>query len=306
MASKQFTRLTNSVYFAEPVRSATRKSSYEAPQIVLMFGWMDAQMKHLAKYAAGYHRVYPSSTILLVRSSQSSFYSRAETQLPALSPAVEFLRARLGESGSAVPAAGPSSGLLVHTSSNGGCLNLKMINEMMLGSSLSHITKADSQGPAEHKTDSDAVKGIPARAVVFDSCPGNGGLKTMVSAFTVPLNNWLLKAPAMVLVALVFGMTRFFNALRFRPSILEQVGTYVATQIPLVPRLYLYSETDKLIPAHHVEANAQRARQQGGRVTMLKFDGTEHVNHARKEPEKYWGAVKELWEGAGHHVETTD
>ncbi|KDE08962.1 hypothetical protein MVLG_00686 [Microbotryum lychnidis-dioicae p1A1 Lamole] len=304
MASKQLTRLTNSIYFAEPVRPATRKSSYEAPHIVLMFGWMDAQMKHLSKYVEGYHRVYPSSTILLVRSSQTSFYSRAETQRRALSPAVEFLRARLGDSGSAVPAAGPSSGLLVHTFSNGGCLNLKMINEMMLRSSLSRISQDDPHGRAEYSENSE-VNGIPARAIIFDSCPGNGGLKTMVSAFTAPLNNWLFKAPAMVLVALVFGMIRIFNALRFKPSILEQVGTYVATQIPLVPRLYLYSATDMLIPAQDVEANAQWARQQGAKVTMLRFEGTEHVSHARRGPEKYWGAVKKLWEGTGL-VETLD
>lgn len=53
-----------------------------------------------------------------------------------------------------------------------------------------------------------------------------------------------------------------------------------------------------MIPDTEVEAHASDAEKRGLRVRREKFDKSGHVAHARMYPERYWGAVAELWEAA--------
>lgn len=84
-----------------------------------------------------------------------------------------------------------------------------------------------------------------------------------------------------------------------RPSTLTLLSSYLTTALPTVPRLYLFSKADHLIPSADVLEHAAAARHQGVDVTVEEFEGTMHVAHVRKEPERYWGAVKSLWEASG-------
>jgi hypothetical protein len=86
--------------------------------------------------------------------------------------------------------AGPSAPLLVHTMSNGGALGLKVVNELL-----------KKQG---------RQSGVPARAIIFDSCPGETRLSIMVRAFTAPLAKsfFLLRWSASALVTLFYGIMR--------------------------------------------------------------------------------------------------
>ena len=64
------------------------------------------------------------------------------------------------------------------------------------------------------------------------------------------------------------------------------------------PRLYLYSQADEMVPWTEVEEHAEEARKAGLDVRMERFEGSPHVAHARTDPERYWGAVKKVWEDA--------
>ena len=64
------------------------------------------------------------------------------------------------------------------------------------------------------------------------------------------------------------------------------------------PRLYLYSQADEMVPWTEVEEHAEEARKAGLDVRMERFEGSPHVAHARSDPERYWGAVKKVWEDA--------
>lgn len=62
-------------------------------------------------------------------------------------------------------------------------------------------------------------------------------------------------------------------------------------------RLYLYSEEDQLVYYKDLEQHAADAKKAGYSVWLEKFDGTPHVAHARKYPERYWKMVRDFWQG---------
>ena len=63
-----------------------------------------------------------------------------------------------------------------------------------------------------------------------------------------------------------------------------------------IPRLYLYSQVDEMVPWMEVEAHAEGARKAWLDVRMERFRGSAHVAHARTDLERYWGMVKKVWE----------
>jgi len=240
---------------------------------------------------------------------ESDFFRPAKL-VQALAPAADVLRSRTSGF-----EAGPSSGLLVHAFSNGGCLTLKMLNELMRPS------RAEERQPIAA-----SATPIPARAIVLDSCPGLASLSGIIAAFTAGVKNPLVKIPLMGVLSVVYTFLRlwdmcvplslflsasgpararkltstFLRRIRRRPSILARVSAYFnSPALAPVPRLYLYSTTDKLVPCADVERHAAEARSLGLEVHAERFEATPHVAHARVDPKRYWGAVQDVWERSG-------
>ncbi|GAA5926070.1 hypothetical protein JCM3775_005194 [Rhodotorula graminis] len=289
MAAKSlFRKLSPAVYLAEPASSlahgaAAGTSANKAPELILISGWMGAQLKHVEKYAETYRTIYPTSSILLLRSMESDFF-RPSKLVHALVPAADVLRSRTSGY-----TAGPSSGLLVHAFSNGGCLTLKTLNELMRPS------RADGRQPIAA-----ATTPLPARAIVFDSCPGQASLSGIIAAFTAGVKSPLVKVPLMGVLSVVYAFLRLWDMIRRRSSILARVAAYFnSPALPPVPRLYLYSTTDKLVPCADVEQHVAEARSLGLEVRAERFEATPHVAHARADPKRYWGAVQQVWEQSG-------
>ncbi|KAH7330742.1 hypothetical protein B0J17DRAFT_679440 [Rhizoctonia solani] len=71
-----------------------------------------------------------------------------------------------------------------------------------------------------------------------------------------------------------------------------------------VPRTYIYSDIDELIPSESVEGHAKKARELiGGEagselVKLAKFEGSSHVAHARKDGKRYWDEVVRTWDAS--------
>lgn len=63
---------------------------------------------------------------------------------------------------------------------------------------------------------------------------------------------------------------------------------------PLGPRCYIYSKSDSMVGWVDVEVAAEGAREKGWTVELERFEGTKHVAHMGKEPEKYWNAVDKV------------
>jgi hypothetical protein len=61
------------------------------------------------------------------------------------------------------------------------------------------------------------------------------------------------------------------------------------------PRLYLYSDADKFSLVSDVKAHIEAAKRKGLNVREEYFWGSQHVQHSRAYPEKYWSAVCSIW-----------
>jgi len=64
-----------------------------------------------------------------------------------------------------------------------------------------------------------------------------------------------------------------------------------------VPRVYMYSESDKIVDAPDIEIHAEEAKELGWPVNMVKFEGSGHAAHMMKHEARYWEAVTALWRG---------
>ncbi|GAA5933842.1 hypothetical protein JCM1841_001315 [Sporobolomyces salmonicolor] len=310
MASKSLLRpLSKSVYYAEAAQKAgnigaaalsngtagdTPAQDDHVPELIVIAAWMDAQLQHAEKYVASYRTLYPSSPILLLRSSQTAFYGLGGDLNRALAPAVDLIRAR-----SATGTAGPESRILVHVFSNGGCMTLKRLNELLTRPM--PTAGAGEKQPLLQRDAEQVARRLPARAIVFDSCPGGTSLRITLRAFTAPIRSRWMKLPAMAVLTLIYGATKIWNGLLRQHPTLVRLYNYLNTPgtLPPIPRLYLYSKADLLIPFTDVERHAADAAAQGITVRKEVFEKTPHVAHARAEPERYWRAVTQLWEDSG-------
>ncbi|GAA5904719.1 uncharacterized protein JCM6883_003884 [Sporobolomyces salmoneus] len=275
------------------------------PSLVIAFGWMDAQLKHVEKYLTTYRKLFPNSPILLLQSSQKGFYSTQnmiETK-KAFAPAIEIIRQNQQRH---LDEQEKKSGMLVHVFSNGGCMSLKWLNQELGGGggggSKTTISQNEEKTPLlSSSTSTTSTAPAPlegTRAVIFDSCPGKSSLLVTMRAFSAPIRSKYLRIPAMGFLAILHGLISLYNLILRKPPILNRLYSYLnlPTSLPRVPRLYLYSKLDELIPYKDVEAHADEAETKlGVKVRKERFEKTSHVGHVRGDPERYWSAIEEVW-----------
>jgi len=250
----------------------------DAPELILIFGWMGARLPHIQKYTELYNQIYPSSTQLVVRSYPDFLYTNSTQFWKDVAPLAKMLQDYQGKK------------VLIHTYSNGGCL---MLNSLAKAAhSATAVAGERSNNP------------LPATAVIFDSCPGTGDVKTGINAFTAGMKNPFVKYPFAALVALVYTAVRWFRLLTgksgdhfdaMREDLLDP-----SVLAHNVPRTYIYSDTDPIIPHQAVEAHAKESKRLGIKVDLEVFRDTPHVNHIKGEGniDRYLDVVQNAWKGA--------
>ncbi|KAF7794124.1 hypothetical protein EIP86_005254 [Pleurotus ostreatoroseus] len=125
-----------------------------------------------------------------------------------------------------------------------------------------------------------------------------------VRAFTAGIKSRLMKVVAgllfllglfvLIIVRVSMRQEHLIHAMRAR---LNEPSVFPWTS-QATPRLYVYSDADEMVPADAVEEHIADAKQKGRIVHVEKYHGSLHVSHARKDPERYWGAVQGLWSEA--------
>lgn len=137
--------------------------------------------------------------------------------------------------------------------------------------------------------------------IIIDSAPGKGGIRTALEAFTISIKSRILKAIAYVLLGAWMFLYTLTLTLRRKQGPIEEIRSKLNNPLILpwttanTPRLYLYSDADRLIPYHAVEEHVALAKTIGLNAHAVQFHGSPHVAHARTHPEKYWEAVKSTW-----------
>lgn len=285
MTSKKFpgfTRLSsngNSYLYkpAEPTKpDPSLTTSYTKaspkPDLVILSAWMGAAPKHILKYTAAYQAAYPSSTILVITNEIFDIVNRPHwLQRRRIQPAAEFVHD--------FAKAHQGSRVLLHGFSNGGGLQVVQL------------------GTAYRRA---YGEGLPASAFAIDSAPGAArdfkeGLKGVSAiAASFPPSLKFISTPVTFLVVVMFWvMSNIFRT----KNVIEQIREGLLDENVLskdMPRVYLYSEEDKLIYYPDVERHAASAEAAGYWVEKVKFERTGHVQHMMKEPKKYWAAVSDV------------
>ncbi|OBT76740.1 hypothetical protein VF21_03869 [Pseudogymnoascus sp. 05NY08] len=275
-----FTKLAPAIWLREPAPSpslplSSLASGLPPPSLVVLCTWIGAQPKHIAKYVAEYLRRYPAASLLVLESNLADMtYSGDGAQQARLGPAYHVLQAHLQPE-----LAG--GGIVVHAFSNGGAQCAAQVVAAL---------------PPAHRT-------TAFRAFVLDSCPGEASYTRSANAILLPLaKSPMLKLFAFPFIHLllclivvadhVFGFENVVARARRRLN----SSAYIAHA---VPRLYIYSSADQMVPAPDVEAHAEQARRAGySDVANLRFEASGHCAHASRYAEQYWGCIARLFDRA--------
>ncbi|OJA13018.1 hypothetical protein AZE42_03525 [Rhizopogon vesiculosus] len=254
-----------------------------SPDVILIFGWMGAQLRNLQNYTRVYTELYPKASQIVVRCNPDVFWTTASTKHRRLMPVIDALEALHCLTPSSPPQKRPR--ILTHAFSNGGSLQLTLLGNML-----------------QRKYGSASLRESFTSALIFDSCPAVGNLKTIKLAFSAVVKNPFLRFIVLSFVyslhvvglclSLLFGKRiMIMENLRielWNPRILPWMGLHT-------PRLYLFSRKDKLIPWQDVTRHAEIAKERGMDVHCELFEESEHVAHIRLEPERYWSSVQQVW-----------
>ncbi|CAE6346554.1 unnamed protein product [Rhizoctonia solani] len=279
----------SNVYVSYPSETNTASSELgkKDPAVILIFGWMGAQLPHLYKYTEQYNKLYPFATQILVRAHAKYFWGNESARRAAVSPVIKLLR----DAGIHENTTAESSGLLVHAFSNGGALNQTTLARAI----------AESISPSAN------TSALPAQALVYDSLPGVLNIRVTLLAFTAAIRSPVFRAIAKAFLGILYilGATwKYLETLIIGPK--EDLVARLHRELnepkllpQHIPRTYIYSDFDELIPAESVEEHARKAKDLiggGTGIRLVKFHGSSHVAHARQDPERYWNTVIKTWE----------
>ncbi|KAG8998704.1 hypothetical protein FRB95_012174 [Tulasnella sp. JGI-2019a] len=249
----------------------------ETPELVLIFGWMEARLPHIQKYTELYNKVYPGATQMVVRSYGDFLYTNSEQFFKEMAPLAKMLQEYQGKR------------VLVHVFSNGGCLMLTYLVE-------ASRSLTAPEAPMEP---------LQASAIIFDSCPGTGDVRSGARAFTAGMKNPIAKYAFATLVIFVITTVRWFRIITGKGgdhfnAMRKQLLDPVILPHGVVPRTYIYSDSDAIIPYKAVESHAEESKHLGLKVEVEKFPDTPHVNHIKGESNlaRYLDIIQKTWKQA--------
>lgn len=192
--------------------------------------------------------------------------------------------------------------LLLHTFSNGGTNT---------AAQLLIVAKAQLGSP------------IPFSGLVFDSCPAKGTYWKSYDAMILslpksPVSTFL--GPLMVhgILILLYSWIYYGNenpaSLQRRIMLDEQTVGIGSKQIAAESHTisegqqmvyYIYSKADKMCDWRDIRDHADEARQAGYHVEEFIFEGSAHCAHLFKDPMRYGGTIKSVWEGSAPSKDCT-
>ncbi|KIW63827.1 hypothetical protein PV04_08799 [Phialophora macrospora] len=297
------------------------------PDLIIFCAWAFAAPKHILKYIIKYQATYPRAQILLLQNNLANMiWTPDRVQMDRLKPTVTAMEAFL-ETNTFSGAGGPgrkSPVILVHAFSNGGAHSLVQLAQAYRdGRASTSPSSPQARLPAE----------LPVSAIILDSCPGRADFQIGVKLALMPVPKTaillrLLFTPiayatiASILSIHMLGISENMPSKLWRclnnvhGPFLIKVGKTNAScpsvsggnAAEAVPRTYIYSTRDDMIPWQGVVEHAEEARQalrnalddsRNGRTDVIDlvrlegFMGSPHVNHVSVDPTRYWRIVRE-------------
>ncbi|KAJ7121260.1 hypothetical protein C8R43DRAFT_959608 [Mycena crocata] len=247
------------------------------PRVIILFGWMDAPLRLLTRYAINHRLRWPTSDIVIVQSHAAYIWSSDEKRDDMLKPLAQFLVSTLYKQ--------PEGGIFLHVLSNGGAFQLITLSRLLR-----------SAIAPEHPS--------IRLATVIDSAPGTGEFSSLLTTVNTNMKSAAARAMSTIPVSILYlaiqvkkiasGQQNLFTDLHARLGMPE----LLPLTDPHAPRLYIYSASDAMVPATSVEKHIYNLQTSTplSDVEVEKFSGSGHVMHERQDPVRYWRAVQAVWE----------
>lgn len=309
MSLQHFKIIGNGISLYEPEcengGDKRQRTATPAPALIIMCTWLGgATDKRIQRYTQGYHRLWPTSSILLIRTTNAEYaFWSAKSLRRKLRPAIHAIRrisgrstaaalsfttnSRAFSSSSAVlpPAAAVMAPprTLLHIFSNGGAyVATQLITSMN--------TILSSLGQTSQ---------LPLRQIVFDSCPGamtvDRGYQAAARALPPSPLRPLGRAALYLAVLGIVGS----ETIGFRPSLCETVAAQINNPDvcdPTAIRVYLSSTSDDIVYTDEVLAHRDEASVRGLRTETVVFERAAHCALIREDESVYWGTIASAWE----------
>lgn len=285
-----FKKLSDQVYVRNGHPSAQDPNH---PSTIVIYGWGDANPRHLAKYVDGYDKLFPHARVVLIFSPiLKALYQTLEARSRTMLPVIEAVYPEaLGNNKHNIPRSSGDERVLLHVMSNTGGMNCAAT---MNAYTTATTAKQTGGGPSV----------FPHDMLVCDSTPGSTHFLPNVGpwsrAMALGAARWLPWpfAVTQVLAALFLACLHGLGWLIGATSAAE-FSTRAVNDPSLsdasAKRLYLYSKEDDIIHWEDIEKHAAEARQKGWSVSAEMFEGTPHVGHMRAHPRQYWGVIGASW-----------
>lgn len=258
-----------SLYRPDVSRIATIPSAGN-PSLIVLCSWMGALPKHIAKYTAGYQRLFPDAPILLIQSSIGDTFASDAKAMPRLKIACETV---LSYKAANKTGAGR---ILLHVMSNGGS---------MVAMHMSSLLTKEGHGANCFSR------------LIFDCAPSRPHVKAGATAVAVGLpKNWLVQFIGTWLLRIWMHAGMFLVWLFGQEDILTRLRRWLNDTNRFdasMARIYLYSKADKLVPWQDVRDHAEEATKNGFKeVKQVVFESAPHCALVMDDPKRYWDTVK--------------
>lgn len=265
----------------------------DAPSLVILCTWVGgATPRRIKKYVSRYREIYPTSSILLIRTNVPNMAVRPfRWHRASLQPACDAIRRLLARGIRAGPP-DASNGILLHLFSHGG-------GNVAVQLALSLREQDQDRGAAFRSS---------LRAVVLDCCPGDDSFDEMYRATKISLpQNTAMQLFANTLLypglSVVNGLQHagVLYGMRDLRAMLNHPALFGAD----TRRLYIYSKEDVMVGWQAVESHAEEARSRGYQVDQVTYERGAHCGLIMEDADRYWSAVQSVWNGEGSSMAST-
>lgn len=124
---------------------------------------------------------------------------------------------------------------------------------------------------------------IKLKGILFDSAPTYWTSTSFTRGMNNGKDNCLFHIFSMILVQLTSGT-----------GVKDAMWNDLVAADLKVPELYIYSLDDSVTPSNKLREFAESRKEAGVNVTVVEFEGSDHVMHFRNYPKEYSNAIEEF------------
>ncbi|CAB9528871.1 transmembrane protein 53 [Seminavis robusta] len=246
------------------------------PAIVILFGWLGSQSRHLRKYAQLY-RERKCSTIHGMGDTASVMFRRNENLkklgMDAAKEAIKLLKASEDKT---IP-------VIIHVFSGGGCVVLEQLELLLMEARDAKEPKTGNQ--EDLMTLYDAIQ---RGGQVFDSSPAYLGVGAGIQAIAAGVPNRTVQLIIQFMFVVFSVITMIICKLTEQKPGAELHWQHMLDSDIAKRQGYIYSTSDRLTDYEKVqEVIEYRKKRPESKVTVKRFTKSKHCQHLMAHPQEY-------------------